>query len=70
MKRIVKVQSLIAATVYMMCLTATATNSLCEQVISILGMKNPKVIAVSPSKSNITCMIKGYNNYQEAFSVY
>ena len=53
----------------MMCLTATATSSLREQVTSILGMKHPKVIAVSPSKSNITFMIRGYNSYQEAFSV-
>ena len=52
-----------------MCLTATATSSLWEQVASILGMKNPKVIAVTPSKSNITYTIKGYNSYQEAFVV-
>ena len=69
MQRIVEVRSFIPATVHMMCLTATATKSLQEQVTSILGMKNVKVIAVSPSKSNITFMIKGYNNYQEAFSV-
>ena len=50
MQRIVEVRSLIPATVHMMCLTATATNSLRQQVTSILGMKNPKVIAVSPIK--------------------
>ena len=50
MRRIVKVRSLIPSSVHMMCLTATATKSLREEVMTILGMRNPEVIAVSPSK--------------------
>ena len=67
MQRIVEVRSLIPPSVHMMCLTATATKSLREEVIAILGMKNPEVIAVSPSKLNITFMIKKFDNIQ-AFS--
>ena len=36
-----------------MALTATATKSLQKKVAEILGMHNPKVIAVSPSKPNL-----------------
>ncbi|XP_065905622.1 ATP-dependent DNA helicase RecQ-like [Dysidea avara] len=66
MQRIVEVRSLIPPSVHMMCLTAT--KSLREEVIAILGMKSPEVIAVSPSKLNITFMIKKFDNIQEAFS--
>ena len=54
--------------VHMMCLTTTATKSLREEVMTILGLRNPEVIAVSPSKLNITFMIKKYDRIQEAFS--
>jgi len=36
--------------------------------MTILGMRNPEVIAASPSKLNITFMIKKYDCIQEAFS--
>ena len=68
MRRIVEVRSLMPPSVHMMCLTATATKTLREEVMVILGMKNPEIISVSPSKLNITFMIKRYDNMEEAFS--
>ena len=50
----------------MMCLTATATKQMCSEIIGILGMKNPKVVAVSPSKPNIQYIIKTKQNISEA----
>ena len=45
----------------MMALTATATVSLREEVSTILGMRAPRVVAVSPSKSNVTYVVKSYD---------
>ena len=51
--RIGEIQSLIPETVHVMCLTVTATKQVRKEVTSIVGLKNPKVTSVSPSKSNI-----------------
>ena len=50
-----------------MTLTATAKKSLQEEVSTTLGMKAPKIVAASPSKPNITYIIKRYNSMEEAF---
>ena len=34
-------------------LTETATSLLCSKIIEIIGLQNPKIIAVSPCKANI-----------------
>ena len=34
-------------------LTETATSILCSKIIEIIGLQNPKIIAVSPCKANI-----------------
>ena len=67
MQRIIELRSLIPASVHVMSLTATATKSLHEEVTAILGMKNPQVIAVSPSKPNITYMIKNFGFQMKLF---
>lgn len=55
-----------------MTLTVTAKKSLREEVATILGMKAPKIVAASPSKPNITYMVKSFSSIKEAFdkSVY
>ena len=50
-----------------MALTATAKKSLQEEVTTTLGMKAPKIVAASPSKPNITYIIKRYNSMEDAF---
>ena len=52
----------------MMALTATATVSLREEASTILGMRAPMVVAVSPSKSNVTYVVKSYDSIKEAFA--
>jgi len=51
----------------MMALTATATVVLREKVISVLGMKNPVIIAISPSKHNIIYIVNDADSLQQAF---
>ena len=51
----------------MMALTATATVTLREEVISILGMKNPEIIAISPSKANIMYIVNSTDSLEQAF---
>ena len=66
--RIGEVRSLVSSSVHMMALTATANKTLRNQVISVLGMKSPKVVAVSPAKFNLMYIIKRYDNIQDAFA--
>ena len=56
--RIGEIRSILPQSVRVMCLTATATREIQKHVITILGLKNPKVIAVSPSKANIVYKVK------------
>ena len=67
--RIGEVRSLVSSSVHMMALTATANKALRDQVISILGMKSPKVVAVSPAKFNLMYILKRSDDYQEAFAM-
>jgi len=50
-----------------MCLTATATKQMHREIIGILGMKNPKFVAISPSKPNICYFIKAKQNFSKDF---
>lgn len=63
--RIGEIQSLIPEGISMMCLTATATKQMCSEIIGIFGMKNVKVVAVSPAKPNIRYVIKTKQNISE-----
>ena len=65
--RIGEIRSLIPDNIHMMCLTATATKQVQKEVTSIVGLKNPKVISVSPSKPNILYVTKSEENLIEAF---
>ena len=51
----------------MLALTATATRPIHEEVIKVLGMKSPSIVAVSPCKPNIMYMVKSYDSIEEAF---
>ena len=66
--RIAEIRSLVPPGVHMMSLTATATTSLRQEVSGILGMKNPLVIAVSPSKHNILYTVESSDSFQQAFT--
>lgn len=65
--RIVELRSLLSSEVRIMALTATATVALREEVISILGMKKPAVIAISPSKPNIMYVVIQADSLQQGF---
>ena len=51
----------------MLALTATATRPIREEVIKVLGMESPSIVAVSPCKPNIMYMVKSYDSIEEAF---
>ena len=51
----------------MLVLTATATRPVREEVMRVLGMKNPSIMAVSPCKPNIMYMVKSHDSIEEAF---
>ena len=65
--RIKEIRSLIPESVYMMCLTATATRQVRVQVSDILGLRNPYVVAISPSKKNILYTVKSAQSLHEGF---
>lgn len=58
MLRIGELRSLVPSHVNLMALTATATKSLRLDVTRILGMKDPTLIATSPSRSNIKYVVQ------------
>ena len=51
-----------------MCLTATATQEVWKPVTAIVGLNDPKVFAVSPSKANIFYVIISVDDILEAFT--
>ena len=65
--RIDKICSLVHSSVNALALIATATKGLREEVQSIVGMRSPAVIAVSPSKPNIIFIGKTSNTLAQAF---
>ena len=56
--RIGEVRSMIPEGAHCLVLTETATSLLCSKIIDIIGLQNPKIIAVSPCKANkmIICL--------------
>ena len=52
----------------MLALTATATVNLRRQLISILGMKEPQIISLSPHKANIIYAVTEFTNIIETFT--
>ncbi|KAL5487077.1 hypothetical protein EMCRGX_G019636 [Ephydatia muelleri] len=67
-KKLGAVRSLIPSHVHMMALTATATVSTRDTVISILGMKSPTIVSASPDKPNISYTVRDKGNIEETFS--
>ena len=63
-----QVRSLIPSTVNIMALTATATKTTRNKIIAILGMLSPKVVSVSPEKSNITYWVRQKSSIEEVFT--
>ena len=51
--KIGEVCSLVCESINVMALTATATCAVCHDVECVLGMKNPTIVVISPSKENI-----------------
>ena len=65
LQQIGEIRSLVPEDVHMMCLTATAPKPMCTEIIRIVGMKNPKVFATSPSKPNICYIVKAVEDISE-----
>ena len=53
LKKIGEVRSILPKGVHCLCFTATATKSLRRKVSGVVGLRNPKIIAISPCKRNI-----------------
>ena len=51
-----------------MALTATATKTLRRSVMSIVGMKNPAIIAINPCKRNIMYSVSLFDSIEKNFS--
>ena len=51
-----------------MALTATATRSLQKDIEDILGMKNPIVVALPPSRPNIMYAVGVFKSVEDTFS--
>uniref|UniRef100_A0A1X7V2R8 Helicase ATP-binding domain-containing protein n=1 Tax=Amphimedon queenslandica TaxID=400682 RepID=A0A1X7V2R8_AMPQE len=60
--------SLIPPHVSVLALTATISCSSREEVQSLLGMKSPRVITMSPSKDNIKYSIEKFSTLDEVFT--
>lgn len=51
-----------------MTLTATATQDVRRTIQRIIGMYNPVVVAVCPSKANIMLAVSSFQSIEESFS--
>jgi len=67
MLRLGEVRSIVAEDVKFMALTATASKELRIKVSSTLGLLSPKVIAISPCKSNIAYSVCNFLSTDESF---
>ena len=65
--RIGELRSLVPESANVMALTATATKSVLEDVIRILGLRNPVAIVISPSRANISYIVKSYDSITDSF---
>ena len=66
--RIGEIRSILPESVKIMALTATATKEARNTIIRILGLRNPKVIAICPCKDNIMLAISSFLTIEESFS--
>lgn len=66
--RVGEIRSLLPSEVSMLALTATATITLRKHVISILGMRNPYIVSLSPCKENITYNVINFKSIIETFT--
>ena len=53
LKKIGEVRSILPKGVHCLCFTATATKSLRRKVSGVVGLRNPKIIAVSPARGTL-----------------
>ena len=51
-----------------MALTATATSSSLAEISSILGMKQPKIVSISPNRPNIKYSVCNGGEMEDSFS--
>ena len=65
MERLGEVRSLIPQRVNLLALTATATKEVCLKVSSTLGMMRPVVVALSPSKKNLSYSVGTFTTFSE-----
>lgn len=66
--RIGEIRSLSPREAKILALTATATTTLRKHVVSILGMRDPYIVSVSPSKDNIVYRITEFKSITETFT--
>ena len=62
-----EMRSIFSENVHVMALTATATKTLCADVIKVLGMKKPVVVAVNPDKANIKYEVVSFISMNRTF---
>ena len=65
--RLGDVSSILSATVNVMALTATATKTLQEEICTVVKMKNPTIVSVSPDKPNITLYVSPFTTIDKCF---
>lgn len=66
--RIGEIRSLIPREANILALTATATTTLRKHIISILGMRDPHIVSVSPCKDNIVYGVTEFKSITETFT--
>jgi len=67
MLRLGEICSIVAEDVRFMVMTATASKELRMKVSSTIGLINPKLIAISPCKSNISYNVSNFASISENF---
>lgn len=65
--RLGEIRSILSQDVNVMALTATATKSLREDVMKLLGMKSAVVVAVNPDKANIKYEVAPFISMNKTF---
>ena len=65
--RIGELRSIVPSGVPVMALTATATKTLRQAVMTIIGMQNPSVIAINPCKMNLMYTVSSFDSIEKTF---
>ena len=68
MHRIGEIRSIPPPFIKVMALTATATKSLRLSISRVIGLKNPYILAICPSKKNLTYSVQSMNSIEETFT--